>query len=140
MNTNKKSVKELGDVKVNVKIKLSAFWVTLMLFYIYADILGFYTPGVIENVISGEIGGVQITQGFLVAMAAWMAVPTMMVPLSLMLKARANRWVNVIAGVISFFALIATFFAGDFSIRYAIQAALEAVMIVLIVWHAWTWQ
>ena len=57
MSTNAKSLKYLEDIKINVKIKLSALWVTLMLFYIYADILGFYSPGVIEKVVSGEIGG-----------------------------------------------------------------------------------
>ena len=36
-----------------------------MLFYIYADIVGFYSPGNIKKVISGEIGGIQITEGFL---------------------------------------------------------------------------
>ena len=58
MNTNNKTARTLEDVKINVKIKLSALWVTLMIFYIYADILGFYTPGNIEKVVSGELGGV----------------------------------------------------------------------------------
>ena len=74
MNTNKKPTITFSDVKISVKIKLSALWVTLMLFYIYADILGFYTPGNIENVVSGEIGGVQITNAFLFVMAIWMEV------------------------------------------------------------------
>ena len=127
------------DVKVNVKIKLSALWVTLMLFYIYADILGFYTPGNIEKVASGEIGGVQISEGFLFVMALWMAIPSVMVFLSLALKANANRWVNVIVGIISIVILGATFFAGDISARYTFQAAIEAVLMALIVWQAWTW-
>jgi hypothetical protein len=35
----------LEDVKINVKFKLSALWVTLMFFYLYADILAFYQSG-----------------------------------------------------------------------------------------------
>jgi hypothetical protein len=89
MGTNKITPRTLGDVKINVKTKLSGLWVTLMLFYIYADILGFYTPGNIEKVVSGEIGGFQITEGFLFVMA----IPSVMVFLSLVLKANANRWV-----------------------------------------------
>ena len=139
MGTNKTTARTLGDVKVNVKIKLSALWVTLMLFYIYADILGFYTPGNIEKVASGEIGGVQISEGFLFVMALWMAIPSVMVFLSLALKANANRWVNVIVGIISIVILGATFFAGDISARYTFQAAIEAVLMALIVWQAWTW-
>jgi hypothetical protein len=69
MNTSNHKTMTLEDAKIDVKIRLSALWVTLMLFYIYADILGFYTPGIIEGVISGEVGGIPITQGFLFVMA-----------------------------------------------------------------------
>ncbi len=139
MNTYQKSARTFEDVQINIKIKLSALWVTLMLFYIYADILGFYSPGVIENVVSGEVGGVQITAGFLFVMAIWMAIPSVMVFLSLTLKAHANRWVNIIAGFLSIVALVATFFAGELSARYTFQAVVEGVLIAWIVWSAWKW-
>lgn len=139
MNSNIKPTRTLDDMKVNVKIKLSALWVTLMLFYIYADILGFYSPGVIEKVMLGEMGGIQITEGFLFVMAIWMAIPSLMVILSLLLKPNVNRWVNIVAGIVSFVVLGATFFAGEFSSRYTIQAIVEGVLIALIVWYAWKW-
>ena len=139
MSTNAKSLKYLEDIKINVKIKLSALWVTLMLFYIYADILGFYSPGVIEKVVSGEIGGMQITVIFLFSMAVRMAIPSVMVFLSLALKAKANRVINIIVGLVSFIALVATFFVGELSVRYIFQAAIEGVLMVWIVWNAWKW-
>jgi len=50
MNTiNKATEKE--DVKINVKMKLSALWATLMFLYIYADIYSLYRPGQIEKMI-----------------------------------------------------------------------------------------
>jgi len=139
MNTITKNQKYLNDFKINVKIKLSVLWVTLMLFYIYADILGFYTPGVIEKVVSGEIEGVQITEGFLLSMAIWMAIPSVMVFLSLTLKANVNRLLNIIAGFISIIALGTTFFVGEFSARYTFQAIVEAVLIASIIWNALRW-
>jgi len=139
MNTVNKGTSIFEDAKVNIRIKLSALWITLMLFYIYADILGFYTPGNIESVVSGEIGGVQITDGFLFVMAIWMAIPSVMVFLSLTLRANVNRWLNILVGILSILALGATFFAGEISARYTFQAILEAVLIVSIIWSAWTW-
>ncbi len=139
MNTITKNQKYLNDFKINVKIKLSVLWVTLMLFYIYADILGFYTPGVIEKVVSGEIEGVQITEGFLLSMAIWMAIPSVMVFLSLTLKANVNRLLNIIAGFISIIALGTTFFVGEFSARYTFQAIVETVLIASIIWNALRW-
>jgi len=139
MNSNTNNQKILEDEKINIRIKLSGLWVTLMLFYIYADILGFYSPGVIEKVVSGEIEGVQITDGFLLSMAIWMAIPSVMVFLSLTLKANENRLLNIIVGFVSIIALGATFFVGEFSARYTFQAFVEGVLMVLIVWHAWKW-
>ena len=139
MSTNQKTARTLGDVKINVKIKLSALWVTLMLFYIYADILGFYTPGTIEKVVLGEIGGIQVTEGFLFFMAVWMAIPSVMVFLSLMLKANANRWTNIFAGFVSLVVLGLTFFVGEFSARYTFQAVIEGLLMISIVWQAWKW-
>ena len=139
MNANKIAARILEDVRVNVRIRLSALWITLMLFYIYADILGFYTPGVIEDVISEEIGGVQITEGFLFVMAIWMAIPSLMVILSLALRPTVNRWVNIIVGLISIVMLGASFFAGSISVRYLFQAIVEGVLMVWIVGQAWWW-
>ena len=132
MIADNNTARVLDDVKINVKLKLSAIWVTLMLFYIYADILGFYTPGTIEQVVSGDIGGVQITDGFLFVMAIWMAVPSVMVFLSLALKAKVNRWVNIVAAIVSMLVLGATFFAGEFSVRYTFQAIIEGVLMLMV--------
>ena len=64
MNTiNKTTEKE--DVKINVKMKLSALWVALMLLYIYADIFSLFRPGQIEEMISGRMGPFPVTQGSL---------------------------------------------------------------------------
>jgi len=92
----KKMATELEDVKINVKIKLSALWATLMFLYIYADLLGNMEPGHIEGVISGEVAGLQITPAFLLGSTILMAIPSLMVFLSLTVPPKANRWANII--------------------------------------------
>ena len=74
MITSKKEA-EMEDVKINVKVKLSALWITLMFCYTYADILGFYAPGNIEELISGGIAGIQMTQGLLLGSAILIRIP-----------------------------------------------------------------
>ncbi len=139
MDTQAENAKKMEDTPVNVKIKLAGLWTALMFLYTYGDILGFYTPGTIENLIAGSAGNVQITEGFLVIMALWMAIPSVMVFLSMAVKASVNRWLNLVLGTLSLLALAATFLAGEISLRYVIQAAVEAVLIAAIIWHAWTW-
>ncbi len=48
----------LEDLKVNVKIKLSALWIALKFSYSNADVLGFYSPGNLAETLTGEIAGV----------------------------------------------------------------------------------
>jgi hypothetical protein len=143
MNTNKKTARILEDVKINVKIKLAALWVTLMFFYLYADVLAFYQPGHIEDVISGEVVGIQINQVFLLGSAMLMAIPSVMVFLSLTLKAKANRWANIILGIFHAGVLLTTMFIPVETVEtwayYIFYIIVEALFIALIVWYAWKW-
>ena len=108
-------------------------------FYTYADILGFYAPGNIEELISGEIAGIQMTQGLLLGSAILMAIPSVMVFLSLTLKAKANRLVNIIVGIVYIGVLGSTFLTGRNPAYYIFYAIGKAMLIALIVWHAWKW-
>ncbi|MFW9904323.1 MAG: DUF6326 family protein [Candidatus Thorarchaeota archaeon] len=123
-----------------VKIKLSALWITLMFFYIYADILAYYTPGHIEAVISGEVVGLQINQVFLLTVAILMVIPSFMVFLSLVLEAKVNRWANKIIGILFIgILIITTLVPGEIWLFGIIYTIGEAVLLVLIVWYAWKW-
>jgi hypothetical protein len=48
MGSEKKTERWFVDSKIDVKTKLAALQVILMFFYMYADILSFYKPGIIE--------------------------------------------------------------------------------------------
>jgi hypothetical protein len=137
MNRNTKSAGLLEDVKIDVKIKLSGLWVALMFFYIYADILGSHKQGYIEALQAGEVAG--LTPAWVLGSAVLMAIPSVMVFLSLALKAKVNRWANIGVGIV-YIAVLGTFlFIGDISADYLFYSVVEAVLIALIVWHAWKW-
>ena len=139
MTANSKARARLVDFDVNVKIKLAGLWVALMFFYLYRDVLGFMEPGHVEDLLAGELAGVRMTQAILLGSAVLMAIPSVMVFLSLALKAEANRWVNIILGIVHIGILLSTLFVGQISVLYAFYAVVEFLLIVLIVWHAWKW-
>jgi hypothetical protein len=134
-----KTTRSLEDVKIDVKIKLAALWVTLMFFYLYRDVLGFMEPGHVEDLLAGELAGVRMTDAVLLGSAVLMAIPSAMVFLSLALKAKANRWLNIVVGIAHIALLGGTFFVGQISALYAFYAIVEFLLMVLIVWHAWQW-
>jgi hypothetical protein len=137
MNTNSKTT-EKEDVKINVKMKLSALWVALMLIYIYADILSNFKPGAIEKMMDGFMGPFPVTQGSLFSASILMMIPAVMVFLSLTLKSKVNRWTNIILGVLYTFVNISNVI-GETWFFYIFLCAVEIVLTFLIVGYAWKW-
>ena len=138
MNTiNKTTEKE--DVKINVKMKLSALWVALMLLYVYADILSLFKPGQIEEMISGRMGPFPVTQGSLLTASILMMIPAVMVFLSLTLKPKVNRWANIILGLL-YTAVNIGNLVGETWAFYLLFGVVEMALTLLIVGYAWKWR
>ena len=138
MNTITKTT-EKEDVKINVKMKLSALWVALMLLYLYADWFSLFRTGQIEEMISGRMGPFPVTQGSLLSASILMMIPAVMVFLSLTLKPKINRWVNIILGVLYTFVNISNLI-GETWVYYIFSGVVELVLTFLIVWYAWKWR
>ena len=131
---------DLEDIKINVKVKLALFWVALMFFYLYNDLFSFFKPGTVEELVGGSLEGIVFTQELLFGAALLMALPSIMIFLSLTLKAKLNRMVNIIVGIFHMVVLVGTLMVpGDLWVFYATYMVFEAVFIILIVWHAWKW-
>ena len=129
----------MEQMKINVKIKISALWVAVMFLYLYADVKTFYKSGILEQIIAGEVAGMQITQMFLLGSAILMAIPSVMIFLSLTLNDKVNRWVNIILGIIYTGVMIFTMFLPGVWAYYIFLGIVEVVLTALIVWHAWKW-
>ena len=137
MNTIKKTT-EMDDVKIAVKMKLSALWVSMMLLYIYADILSLFRPGQVEEMLAGKMGPFPVTQGSLLTASILMMIPAVMVFLSLTLKPAVNRWANIIFGVLYTLVNISNLI-GETWVYYILFGIVEIVLTVLVVRHAWKW-
>jgi hypothetical protein len=140
MNTEQ-SASMLVDRKVNVKVKLALLWAALMFLYIYNDMFSLYQPGHVADLVEGHLEGVQFTQTLLVGAAVLMALPSIMILLSLTLKARANRLVNIVVGIFHIFVLLGTQFVGESEtwFYWRINELLQALYLALIIWTAWKW-
>ncbi len=130
----------MEDVKINVKIKLTALWAAVMFLYVYGDLLGFMKLGHLEELITGKgAGGIQITQVVLLGIAILMAIPGVMVFLSLILKPKVNRWANIILGIFYTVFMLGTMLMPGAWAYYIFLGIVEIVLTVLIVWYAWKW-
>jgi len=138
MNSQKKTATILEDVKINIKIKLSALWIAVNILYIYVDVYSFYKPGIIEDAIAGKVWTFQITQVWLLGVIILMTIPSLMVFLSLTLPAKANRWANIIVGIFEIVYVLGGAM-GESWVYYIFASIVEVVLLSLIVWYAWKW-
>ena len=137
MTSNNKVV-ELEETKISVKVKLSALWVTIMLLYIYADILSLFKPGQVGKMLDGFMGPFPATQASLLTAAIMMIIPAVMVFLSLALKSKINRWVNLVTGILYMLVSISNMI-GETWAYYLLFGAVEIVCALLIISYAWKW-
>jgi hypothetical protein len=79
-------IKEMIEME-EVKIKLSALWVALMLTYLLGDVLRIYAG----DFTAGEIAGKPISKELYLGIAIVMVIPVVMVFLSLTLNDPVNR-------------------------------------------------
>ena len=114
-----------------MKVRLSTLWVFVMFNMVFADIVGFLNPGTLEEMIA-----MKPDQGLLLAFSLLLEIPIAMIVLSRLLPYRANRWANIIAGVITILWVIG---GGNTSISYIFFATIEVACMLLIVWYAWRW-
>ena len=129
----------LEDYKVNIKIKLAALWASIMFCYVYGDYFSLYVPQKIEKFISGDTllnSPVKLLAGSLL-----MAVPALMIFLSIALKPAISRWLNMIFGIFytAIMLLIAVTTIAPWWSFYVFLAILEAILTSLVFWYALKW-
>lgn len=134
---DKKPSATLHDFPVNVKLILTGLWTSVMFLYIYADYFGLYIPGALQNMLAGKMGPLgPTTQGILLGTSVMMAIPSVMIFLSLVLKPGLNRWLNIIFGTLYTVIILITMWSWMFYIFFGV---IEVTLTLLVVWYAWTW-
>ena len=125
---------KLADAQVSVRVKLSALWASVMFCYVYGDFFGLFKPGKLAAMLAGQTPIGPTTQGVLLAFAVVMAIPSVMVFLSLVLQPTLARWANIILGLIySVIMLIIMPHAWGF---YLLLGCIEVALTVAIAWYA----
>ena len=125
------------------KLRISVLWIYLAVGMSAAMILFIMGPGVVEDIISGEMEGMEISAGVLILFAIFWLIPLTMAFLTLILQEIINRVANAILGL--FFAV---FYIIDMSGHlsrgeefggHLLIGVVGVVVALLIFWHAWKW-
>lgn len=128
------------DISVNVKIVLAGLWTSVTLCYLYGDYFELYTPGKAQGLVDGH--NLLNSPVNLLMASVFLAIPAVMVFLSLILKPVINRILNIVFGV--FFTVVMLLIGissySNWYLFYVFLAAVECIITILIVVYAWKWK
>jgi hypothetical protein len=121
------------------KIKIAMLWLIKEATILVSMMLSLYDPSVMQHIIAGELGEMQVTPELLLAFTIILLVPLVMSFLSFTLKDSPNRWTNIIVGII-FTVLELTGITDVLANPSAYVIVMFVALVVvpaLIVWYAW---
>lgn len=144
MQTNENKLHEkqgLINAEINIKIKLAALWVSLMLLFLYGDFISLMIPDRIMGLNDGTMGLGTTTPMKLFIVSILMAVPALMVSVALIDKVKLNRVLNIVFGLFYAFIMVLTIKSSleEWRIFYVFLGIVEIGVSLMIAWKAWCW-
>ncbi len=116
-----------------VRIILAGGWVAMMLTYLLGDVLRVFAG----SFTAGEMAGRQASEWMWVAAAAVMAIPILMIVLSLIVPYPAVRWLSI---AVAIFMVIFNLIGLPYpTLVDNVLIVFSFVFNLLIIWYAWNW-
>ena len=124
---------------ITTKDKHFTLWIFVTVNYIFCDIFTLFYSENLKQLISGAMGGMDITETFLFAFSVIMELPMLMIVLSRLLPYKFNRLANIAVGIFMTLVQTATLF-GDNMLHYVFFSIIEITTTIIIVWIAIRWK
>lgn len=107
------------------KTLLSVLWTFLSVNYIMCDVLTSMEAPVLQQLIKGQVAGINVTPEFLLFAAISLEIPFIMIVLSRVLPFKINKISNVAASALMIFYQLGSFFVGTASLHYIFFSIIE---------------
>jgi len=119
------------------RLIISTLWIVVMFNMVFADVLSFMIPGALAEVMTGAVDGIEMSEKLMLIAAMILEIPIIMIFLSRVLKYRANRMVNIFAGIVTILFVIG---GGSTELHYIFFASVEVLCMLAIIRLAWKWK
>lgn len=130
--------KEFIDHEVGIKQKISGLWVSMLFVFVYVDIFGFYRADILKSALVGKVGDFAASQTFFALTTLYILIPCLMVFLSLVMKPRLNRIINLVVAPAYILTIIGASLGEEWK-YFLIGSFIEVVLLGLIINYCWKW-
>ena len=125
-------------ISFDIRSKLSVLWIFILMNLIFRDLHEFASKDFLEEALTGHVNGVKLTDGLMLFGGILAEIPNTMVVLSLILIQKANRFLNLVAGLIILSFLIFNIPTADLDDYFFLFFEIGASLIII--WNAWKWK
>ena len=125
------------DSWINPRLKIAALWASTMFVFAYVDLFSMYRADIRADIEAGKMFVFSIGQGFLLGVTLYIALPSLMVFLSLVLPVKITRIANIVLAVVYGLTIVGSA-VGEWN-YYILGSAIEAALLAGIAYYAWTW-
>jgi hypothetical protein len=125
------------DSWISPRLKISALWVSMLFVFVSVDLFGLYRADVRADIEAGKISAFSIGQGYLLGVIVYIALPSLMVFLSLVLPVKVMRTANLVLAVVYALTMVGSA-VGEWT-YFILGTAIEVALLAGIAYYAWTW-
>ena len=126
------------ETPVETRVRLSALWTTVMLLVAFVDLFSLYRADVRANIEAGQMFVFEIGETFLLGVIVYVAVPTLMIALSVLLPRRVVRPLTLVIAPL-FAVTIVGGAVGEMG-YYVLGSALELVLLAVVMVISVRWR
>ena len=124
---------------MNKKVLFSTLWIFVTVNYIFCDVFTLFHSESLKQLMTGEMGGMEINRKFLLGFSILMEMPMVMIVLSRILSYKSNRLANIIVALIMTIVQAGTLFTADNTMHYIFFSIVEVGTTSFILYSARNW-
>ncbi|MGB5370832.1 MAG: DUF6326 family protein [Flavobacteriaceae bacterium] len=121
--------------KIKPQTLLSTLWVFILLNMVFRDLHQFGKKGFMEEIMTGVVNGVKITDELMLFGGFLAEIPILMVLLSRLLDDKTNKWANIIASIVTLLILVSALPSADMDDVFFM--IVEFIAFLIIIRTAW---
>jgi hypothetical protein len=123
---------------VDTRLKIAALWIATLFIFAYVDLFSLYRPDVRADLEAGRLSAFDVSQTFLFFTTLYIIFPSLMIYLTLVMPRGVNRVLNVALAAVYAVTIVGSA-VGEWG-YFVLGSAAEAVLLGVVVYHAWTWR
>ncbi len=128
----------LAEQQVSIRVKLTGLWLAMLLTFAYVDIFSLFRKDTLENALNSKVFSFHADQTFFTITTVYVLIPIIVMILTLFLRARFVRILNVIVATIYILTIVGSMI-GENWVYYLLGSLVEIILLAFAIKISFAW-